>query len=176
MEFFKDEIAKIKAFVFDVDGVLSRGNIMIAEDGSLWRSTNTKDGFAIQFAARQGFPMAIITGGASEGVVTRYKNLGIKHIYLKSKNKWADLEDFMQKTGVKPDEIMYMGDDIPDLSVMKKVRMPVCPKDAVPQVKEVAKYISMFAGGYGCVRDVIEQTLKSQNKWQYEEMGNLANS
>ncbi len=176
MGFFKEDIAKVKAFVFDIDGVLSNGEILINEQGELLRTTNTKDGFALQFAVRQGFPVGIITGGNSEGVATRYRNLGVTHIYLKSKNKLADLEDFMQKTGVKFDEILYMGDDLPDFEVMQTVGMPTCPKDAVPQIKAVARYISELRGGKGCVRDVVEQTLRSQNKWKFQDMKNLANS
>ncbi len=176
MGFFKEDIAKVKAFVFDIDGVLSNGEILINEQGELLRTTNTKDGFALQFAVRQGFPVGIITGGNSEGVAMRYRNLGVTHIYLKSKNKLADLNDFMQKTGVKAGEILYMGDDLPDFEVMQKVGMPTCPKDAVPQIKAVARYISELRGGKGCVRDVIEQTLRSQNKWKFQDMKNLANS
>ncbi len=176
MGFFKEDIANIKAFVFDVDGVLSGGEILINEKGELLRSTNTKDGFALQFAIRQGFPVGIITGGNSEGVRTRFENLGVSHIYMRSKNKIADLHDFIEKTGVKAEEILYMGDDIPDFEVMQTVGMPTCPKDAVPQIKAVSRYISEQKGGQGCVRDVIEQTLRSQNKWNFENMKNLANS
>lgn len=176
MGFFKEDIAAVRAFVFDVDGVLSGGEILIDEQGGLLRTTNTKDGFALQFAIRQGFPVAIITGGNSKGVATRYHNLGVAHIYLKSKNKIADLEDFMQKTGVKPEEILYMGDDLPDYEVMQTVGMPTCPKDAIPQIKSIARYISEQNGGKGCVRDVVEQTLRAQNKWKFQDMKNLANS
>lgn len=175
MGFFKEDIATIKAFVFDVDGVLSGEEILIDEHGNLLRTTSTKDGFALQFAIQQGFSVAIITGGNSKGVADRYHNLGIKHIYLKSKNKIADLENFMQKSGVEADEILYMGDDLPDYEVMQTVGMPTCPKDAVPQIKSIARYISEQNGGKGCVRDVIEQTLRAQNKWKFQNMKNLAN-
>lgn len=176
MGFFKEDIAYIRAFVFDVDGVLSGGQILINEEGELLRSTNTKDGFALQFAIRQGYPVGIITGGNSKGVVARYQKLGVNHIYLKSKDKVKDLNDFIQKTGVCATQILYMGDDIPDLKVMQVVGMPTCPFDAVTQIKEVARYISQQKGGEGCVRDVIEQTLRSQNKWELTDMNNLANS
>lgn len=176
MGFFKEDIAKVKAFVFDVDGVLSGGEILLNEQGDLLRTTNTKDGFALQFAIRQGFPIAIITGGNSEGVAVRYHNLGVEHIYLRSKNKVADLDDFMKKAGISPEEILYMGDDLPDFEVMQIVGMPTCPKDAVPQIKSIAAYISEQRGGRGCVRDVIEQTLRAQNKWKFQDMKNLANS
>ncbi|PVX52028.1 3-deoxy-D-manno-octulosonate 8-phosphate phosphatase (KDO 8-P phosphatase) [Balneicella halophila] len=176
MGFFKEDIAKIKAFVFDVDGVLSAGEILLNEQGELLRTTNTKDGFALQFAIRQGFPVGIITGGNSEGVATRYRNLGVEHIYLRSKDKKADLADFIEKTGVSRDEILYMGDDLPDYEVMQAVGMPTCPKDAVHQIKAVASYISDLKGGQGCVRDVIEQTLRAQKKWKFQDMKNLANS
>lgn len=176
MGFFKEDIAKVRAFVFDVDGVLSGGEILLNEQGELVRTTNTKDGFALQFAIRQGFPIGIITGGNSEGVATRYANLGVQHIYLCSKDKLADLNDFTQKVGVPATQILYMGDDLPDFEVMQAVGMPACPKDAVPQIKAIAAYISEQRGGRGCVRDVIEQTLRAQNKWKFQDMKNLANS
>ncbi len=176
MGFFKEDIANIKAFIFDIDGVLSGGEILINEKGELLRTTNTKDGFALQFAIRQGFYVGIITGGNSEGVASRFRNLGVSHIYMRSKNKVADLKDFIQKTGVKAEEILYMGDDLPDFEAMQTVGMPTCPKDAVPQVKDISRYISEQKGGRGCVRDVIEQTLRSQNKWDFTKMKNLANS
>lgn len=176
MGFFKEDIAKIKAFVFDVDGVLSGGEILVNQKGELLRTTNTKDGFAIQFAIRQGFPVGIITGGDSQGVSIRFHNLGVAHIYLRSKNKIADLEDFIKKTKVSAEEILYMGDDLPDFEVMQTVGMPTCPKDAVPQIKSIARYISEQRGGRGCVRDVIEQTLRAQNKWKFQDMKNIANS
>lgn len=176
MGFFKEDIAKIKAFVFDIDGVLSGGEILLNEQGEMLRTTNTKDGFALQFAIRQGFPIGIITGGNSEGVANRYRNLGVQHIYLRSKNKLADLEDFINKTGVPAEEILYMGDDLPDYEVMQTVGMPTCPKDAVHQIKSISAYISEQKGGRGCVRDVIEQTLRAQNKWKFQDMKNLANS
>ncbi len=159
-----------------MDGVLAGGEILINEKGELLRSTNTKDGFALQFAIRQGFPVGIITGGNSKGVRTRFENLGVSHIYMRSKNKLADLHDFIEKTGVKAEEILYMGDDIPDFKVMQTVGMPTCPKDAVPQIKAISRYISEQKGGEGCARDVIEQTLRSQEKWNFEDMQNLANS
>ncbi len=159
-----NKLKEIKAFVFDVDGVFST-NIFLHHSGDMLRSMNTKDGFAVQYAAKNGYLIGIITGGSSELVRKRFSGLGITDIYIKSTNKIDDFEDFMYKYNLKADEILYMGDDIPDYEVMKIVGLPTCPLDAVEDIKLVSKYISDKNGGEGCVRDVIERVLKSQEKW-----------
>ncbi len=173
MGFFKEDLAKVKAFVFDVDGVLSLAEVGIESDGNLQRTANTKDGFALQFAIKQGYPIAIITGGDSLAVLKRYEGLGVKSIYLASKDKVKDLNHFLTANQLEAKDILYMGDDLPDLAVMQQVGMPTCPADAVAQIKEHSAYISEYKGGKGCVRDVIEQALRSQNKWLYTEMEEL---
>ncbi len=165
MAFFKEDLNKVKAFVFDVDGVLSTANIIITSEGEMLRNANTKDGYAIQYAIKKGYPVAIITGGRDKGVEKRYSFLGVKSIYMNSKNKVADLHDFMTANNIQADNIMYMGDDLPDYLVMKEVGVPVCPADAMPQIKEISSYISDINGGCGCVRDVIEQVLRVQDNW-----------
>jgi len=172
MGFFKDELLRVKGFVFDVDGVLSKDTTPLNEEGDPVRTANVKDGFAIRNAVKMGYPVAIITGGYIERVRLRYEKLGVEHFYDKARNKVECLTDFLAKTNLKADEILFMGDDLVDFNVMKEVGIPTCPKDAVHEIKEISKYISDKDGGEGCVRDVIEQTLKSQQKWFTPEMLN----
>jgi len=161
---FKELLPKVKAFAFDVDGVFS-GNIFVTSSGEQLRSMNIKDGYALQLAVKKGFPVAIITGGFSEAIKLRFNGLGVTDIYMKSSYKIDDYNDFLAKYSLIPSEVMYMGDDIPDYEVMKKTGMPVCPANAAEEIKSISLYISNINGGDGCVRDVIEQVLRSQNLW-----------
>ena len=167
MGFFKDELKKIRAFVFDVDGVLSRQTQNITADGELIRTSCTKDGYALMYAIRKGYVIAIISGGGAPGVRERLEKLGImpENIYLKVANKVEALEEVMHNYRLAPEEVMYMGDDIPDYVVMNRVGLPVCPSDACEEIKSVARYISDIKGGEGCVRDVISQVLKAKGDW-----------
>ncbi len=165
MGFFKDELKNVKAFVFDVDGVFTDGMLIISGEGIQSRSMNVKDGYAVHYAAKMDFPIAIITGGQCKSVITRFEYLGVKDVYISSHNKMKDLEDFLAKKSLNPEDIFYVGDDLPDFHVMKIVGLCACPADAAPEIKEIAHYISPFDGGKGCVRDIIEQTLKAQGKW-----------
>lgn len=163
------DLRKIKAFVFDVDGVLSGDVLPLYPDGDPMRTVNIKDGYALQLAVKKGFQVAIITGGYTDAVRIRFERLGITHIYMCSSIKLKDFEDFLGKTGLSPDEVMYAGDDIPDYEVMLRVALPVAPTDAAPEIKGIAKYISPRKGGEGVARDVIEQTMKAQGVWMGEE-------
>lgn len=163
------DLKKIKAFVFDVDGVLSSTKVLVLAGGELMRSSNVKDGYAIQFAVKKGFEVGIITGGFSKDVITRYEMLGVKYIYAGSYCKLDDYKDFLKKTRLKDNNVMYCGDDIPDYEVMKKVGLPVAPTDAAPEIKQLAKYISPFNGGDGVARDIIEQTLKINGLWMDDD-------
>ena len=163
------DLNKIKAFVFDVDGVLSCDVIPLHPNGDPMRTVNIKDGYALQLAVKKGYQVAIITGGYTEAVRIRFSRLGITHIYMKSAVKLNDYQDFLEKTGLQPEEVMYAGDDIPDYEVMKLVGLPVAPADAAPEIKRIAKYISHKNGGYGVARDVIEQTIKAQGNWMGDE-------
>ena len=163
------DLTRIKAFVFDVDGVLSREVIPLSPDGDPMRTVNIKDGYALQLAVKKGYHVAIITGAYTEAVRVRFSRLGITHIYLKSAIKIRDYQDFLSKTGVQPEEVMYAGDDIPDYEVMQLAGLPVAPADAAPEIKQIAKYISSRKGGEGVARDVIEQTLKAQGHWMDQE-------
>ncbi len=161
---FKEILMKVKAFAFDVDGVLS-GNILLSANGDQVRTMNMKDGYAIQLAVKKGFPVAIITGADSESIRTRFAKLGVVDIYLSSSNKVVNFKDFYTRNKLSPANILYMGDDLPDYEVMKLTGIPTCPLNAAEDIKSVSMYISNIKGGEGCVRDVIEQVLRAQNKW-----------
>ncbi|MFQ3579039.1 MAG: HAD hydrolase family protein [Bacteroidales bacterium] len=160
-EFLKD----IKAFVFDVDGVFTDGKVFILPDGSQIRNMNVKDGYAVHYASKKGYPIGIITGAKCDSLRIRFNELGLFDIYLASPDKLVDFNHCLTKYSLKPEEIMYMGDDLPDVKVMEQVILPACPSDACEEVKAISKYISYAIGGNGCVRDIIEQTLKVQGKW-----------
>ncbi|HKJ79957.1 MAG TPA: hypothetical protein VKA10_10490 [Prolixibacteraceae bacterium] len=170
MAFFKDELKKVKAFVFDVDGVLSKDVLSIGSSGVLIRTANVKDGFVIRHAIKKGFPVGIITGGQSNRLKLRYRQLGVKHYYQGVRDKVKCLNDFLQKESVRAEDILFMGDDLVDFRVMMEVGIPTCPADAVQDIIAISKYVSDKNGGEGCVRDVIEQTLRAQGKWFTEDM------
>jgi 3-deoxy-D-manno-octulosonate 8-phosphate phosphatase (KDO 8-P phosphatase) len=163
------DLTKIKAFVFDVDGVLSPESIPLDISGEPMRIVNTKDGYAMQLAAKTGFQLCIITGGDSNAVKIRFEKLGFQHIYLKAKDKIRQLKEFIAETNLKPEEICYVGDDIPDYEIMKVVGLPCCPADAAPEIKATARYISPKKGGEGVGRDIIEQVLKVQDIWMKDD-------
>ncbi|MDD4846620.1 MAG: HAD hydrolase family protein [Petrimonas sp.] len=163
------DLTKIKSFIFDVDGVLSCQTVTLAEDGQPMRSTNVRDGYAIHHAIRSGLDVAVITGGRSEIVRRRLESPGVRHIYLKSYDKTEQLKEYMDKTGFDPEEIIYVGDDIIDYLVMKKVGLPVAPADACPEIKDISIYVSPVKGGEGVARDVIEQVMKVQGKWMVND-------
>lgn len=163
------DLRKIRAFVFDVDGVLSGTVIPLHPNGDPMRTVNIKDGYALQLAVKLGYHVGIITGGYTESVRLRYERLGIRHIYMRSAVKIHDFRDFLQQSGVQPEEVIYCGDDIPDYDVMRAVGLPVAPADAAPEIKQIAGYISHCKGGDGVARDVIEQTLKAQGRWMQDE-------
>ena len=163
------DLSKIRAVVFDLDGVLSSETIALGMDGTPLRTVNIKDGYAIQLAMKMGLRVAIISGCKIEAVRKRYEGLGMEDIYLGAAVKIKIYDDFTAKYGLKDDEVLFMGDDIPDLEVMQRVGCAVCPKDACPEVKAVSCYVSERCGGQGCGRDVIEQVLRVQGKWLKDE-------
>lgn len=166
---FKKLLTKVKAFVFDVDGVLSTNAIPLHPNGEPMRMVNIKDGYVLQYAIKKGYRVAIITGGNTNAVRLRFERLGFTDIYMASQIKTRDLDDFLTKHSLAAEDVLYMGDDIPDYQVMKRVGIPVCPVDAVPEIKDVSVYISPIKGGEGCVRDVVEQALKIQGKWMNDD-------
>ncbi|HEX3008107.1 MAG TPA: HAD hydrolase family protein [Bacteroidales bacterium] len=164
MEHFKDKLKTVKAFAFDVDGVFSE-NVILDPSGELLRTMNIKDGYAVQLAVKRGYPVAIITGGNSQAIKMRFENLGVKDVYLKSQYKTDDFNEFLLRHELSAEQVLYMGDDIPDIEVLKMVGISTCPADAVEEVKAVCMYISPREAGKGCVRDVIEQVLKVNQVW-----------
>lgn len=165
---YKQKLNNITTFIFDVDGVLTDGSLILLPTGEMVRTMNTKDGYAMQLAIKKGFRIAVISGGRDKMVEARLKYLGLTDIYLGANDKMDAFHDLLFSYNLKADEILYMGDDMPDMEIMKEVGLSTCPKDAVPDIRKIAEYISPFDGGKGCVRDVIEQTLKVQSKWMDE--------
>lgn len=163
------DLTKIRAIIFDLDGVLSAETIAMDINGTPLRTVNIKDGYAIQLAMKLGLRIAILSGCRVESVRHRYEGLGMEDIYLGASVKIQVYEQFLAKYGLKDCEVMFMGDDIPDLEVMRRVGCPVCPADACAEVKAASLYVSQRKGGQGCGRDVIEQTLRAQDKWLSDE-------
>lgn len=162
---YKEYLKHINTFIFDIDGVLTDGTVIVTTSGDMLRNMNIKDGYALKTAIDQGFNICIISGGSNEGVRIRLNGLGIKDVFLGAQNKIEQLNSYLKDKGVDLKNVLYMGDDIPDFPVMKLVGLPTCPQDAVPEIKGISKYISHKNGGKGAVRDVIEQVLKVQDKW-----------
>ncbi|MBL6665647.1 HAD-IIIA family hydrolase [Flavobacteriaceae bacterium] len=169
---YKLLLNKITTFVFDVDGVLTNGKILVTTEGEMYREMNTRDGFALKYALLKGFNIGIISGGTNQGVKKRLENLGVNKVYLGIHEKDIALDDFINTYNINPDEVLYMGDDVPDMPVMEKVGVATCPQDAVPDVKRIADYVSHKNGGDGCVREIVEQVMRVQNKWMFSENTN----
>lgn len=165
---YKEFLSQITTFIFDVDGVLTDGTLQISTNGDLLRTMNIKDGFAMKHAMQKGLTVCVISGGYNEGVRHRLKGLGVTDIYLGCPDKVEQMKEFFDIYDIKPEEVLYMGDDMPDYYAMKKVGLPCCPQDAVAEIKEISRYISHKKGGKGCVREVIEQVMKVQGKWLEE--------
>lgn len=163
------DLKKIKAIIFDVDGVLSSETITMDSEGTPCRTVNIKDGYAIQLAVKMGLVMAIISGGRVEAVRKRYEGLGMNEVHLGAAVKIQVYEDLLQRYGLTDEEVIFMGDDIPDFEIMQRCGCPCCPLDAAPEIKESSIYISHKMGGYGCARDVIEQVLRAQGKWMADK-------
>ena len=159
------DLSRIKALAFDVDGVLSSTTIPLHPSGEPMRTVNIKDGYAIQLAVKQGIRIAIITGGRTEAVRLRFAGLGVTDLYMGSAVKIHDYREFRDKYGLVDEEILYMGDDIPDYEVMKMVGLAACPADAAPEIRSISHYVSHKKGGEGCGRDLLEQILKAKGLW-----------
>jgi 3-deoxy-D-manno-octulosonate 8-phosphate phosphatase (KDO 8-P phosphatase) len=160
-----DDFKKIRCFGFDVDGVLTDGSVLLLDDGQMARTMNTKDGYAMQLAVKRGYTILVISGGGAEGARLRLQKLGITAIYFQATNKKALLEAYLEEHHILPEEVLFMGDDIPDLDAMKLCGIPCCPADAVGEVKNLSRYIAALPGGKGCVREVIEKVLKLNGHW-----------
>ncbi|NLN94918.1 MAG: HAD hydrolase family protein [Bacteroidales bacterium] len=165
MSNYKELLRDVDTFILDYDGVLTDGNVILMSDGDALRTANVKDGYALQLAVKNGYRVAIISGGYSESMLHRFKALKIKNVFLGVDKKIEVLQKFMQDNNLEPRQVLYMGDDIPDYEAMLLVGVPTCPADASEEIKAISKYISHRSGGKGCVRDIIEQVMKIQGKW-----------
>ena len=159
------DLSKIKAFAFDVDGVLSTSTIPLHPSGEPMRMINIKDGYAIQYAVKSGYPLAIITGGKTDAVRKRFTSLGVSDIFLGADIKLPIYEKWLEKHNLTDEEVIFMGDDIPDMEIMLRAGLPIAPADAANDVLTIAKYISPYKGGEGCGREIIETVMKAQGKW-----------
>ena len=162
---YKEYLKDITTFVFDVDGVLTDGSLLVTTEGEMLRKMNVKDGYALKTALDKGYNICIITGGTNEGVRNRLRGLGITDIYLGAHHKDEPLDEYLDVYNINPKHVVYMGDDLPDIPPLKLVGLATCPQNAVPEVKAVCHYISHINGGDGCVRDIIEQVLKVRGDW-----------
>ena len=163
------DLSKIKAVAFDVDGVLSLQTVSMQPDGMPQRTANVKDSYALQLAVKSGLKVAIITGAVVSSVRRRYESLGLEDVYIGCARKIDTYQQFLDKYGLKDEEVLYMGDDIPDYEILCRCGLPCCPADAALDIRNVCTYVSPLCGGYGCVRDVIEQVLSAQGKWMSDE-------
>lgn len=166
---YKEFLKNIKAFIFDYDGVLSDGYVITANDGEVFRTTSVKDGYALQLARKKGYRIAVISGARSEAMLHRMKALHITDVFMGVDNKLEVFRKYLSDHGLNSEQVLYMGDDIPDYEVMKEAGIATCPADAVEEIKAVSKYISHHNGGRGCVRDVIEQVMKVQDQWMRDD-------
>lgn len=171
MSDFLKQLAKAEAFIFDVDGVLTDGTVIVTEDGHMLRNMSIKDGFVLQLAVKLGLKIAIITGGKSQGVIKRLQGLGIEDVFAGVSDKIEVLDKYLSDNQINPKYCVYMGDDIPDLQILSRVGLSTCPANAVPEVLEASAYVSPFEGGKGCVRDVIEKSLKLKGLWNPSQQG-----
>lgn len=162
---FRALLSKVRGFAFDVDGVCTNNQVLINEEGLLLRHSNTRDGYALHTALKQGYPIAIITGGTTASVADRFRALGVQAIYMGCRNKVEAFREFCEAWNLAPEEVLYMGDDLPDYEVMQVAGIPTCPADAAIEIRELSLYVSSYRGGEGCVRDVIEQVLRLHGKW-----------
>lgn len=168
---FKEDIARCEALIFDVDGVMTDGGIIPTADGDFIRRYNAKDGYALGYAVRMGYKVCIITGGRGRTLENRLRMLGINRFYTDCMDKIAALEEYLSGEGLDPANVLYMGDDIPDLECMRAVGIPVCPADAASEVIEASRYVSEFRGGAGAVRDIVEQVLRARGDWARHAKG-----
>lgn len=162
---YKEKLSKINTFILDYDGVLTDGTVILLNNGEVLRTAYVRDGYAMQLAVKKGFRIVIISGGKSDSLFYRFEALKIVDVFLGVDNKLAVYRDYLQRNNLSAENVLYIGDDIPDYEVMCEVGLPVCPADAAQEIKNVSLYISPFKGGHGCVRDVIEQVLKIQGLW-----------
>lgn len=169
MKELNDLLAEVNTFIFDYDGVMTDGTVYMDSEGEPLRTSNVKDGYALQLAGKLGYHVAVISGAIVTNITKRLNALGVKDVFTGVPDKVVKLDEYMAHYGLTPNQIVYMGDDIPDLKVMHRVGVPACPADAAEEIKQISAFVSARPGGKGCVRDIIEQTLKVQGKWMTAE-------
>jgi len=169
MESFLNKLKEITTFIFDVDGVLTDGSVFVTENGEQSRAFNIKDGYALQLAVKCGYNVCVVSGSRSKSTLYRLNSLGVNDVYMGIHTKIEKVKIYLEERSISPENVLYMGDDIPELEAMKMVGLPVCPADAVEEIKAVCRYVSPCNGGKGCARDVIEKVLKIQGKWLNQE-------
>lgn len=165
-----DRFKKISTFVFDMDGVLTDGSLLVFSNNEFIRRMNIKDGYALQLAIKKGYRVLVVSGSHSDPVVTRLQGLGIKDVFMRVQNKRELVEAYLRSNNLNQEEVLFMGDDVPDIEIMRIVGLPCAPADAVHEIKEVSSYIASVAGGMGCVREVIEKVLKLNDQWDNNEL------
>jgi 3-deoxy-D-manno-octulosonate 8-phosphate phosphatase (KDO 8-P phosphatase) len=163
---FKEKLNKITTIIFDVDGVMTDGKVLVMDSGEMVRNMNSKDGYALNLAIKKGYRIAVITGGNNQAVKNALERNGVTDVFIKQHDKLACYKEYLAKNNLKDEEVVFMGDDLPDHEIMSRVGLAVCPNDAATEIKEVSQYISPKNGGEGCVRDIIEQVLRVQGKWE----------
>lgn len=169
MEDLNSLLSEVNTFIFDYDGVMTDGTVYMDSNGDPLRTSNVKDGYALQLAGKLGYHLAVISGAVCTNITKRLNALGVKDVFIGVPDKVVRLETYMQEHHLSPHQVVFMGDDIPDMKVMQQVGVPACPADAAEEVKSISRFISSRPGGKGCVRDIIEQTLKAQGKWMTAE-------
>ena len=163
---FKQRLTKVTTLMFDVDGVMTDGKVLVMESGEMVRNMNSKDGYALHLAVQKGYRIVIITGGNNVAVKNALSKTGITDIFINQHDKLQCYKDYIYSNNLTDEEILYMGDDLPDWDVMKRVGVAVCPSNSATEIKEICQYISALKGGEGCVRDIIEQVLRVQGNWE----------
>ena len=166
---YKEKLQPIKAFVFDFDGVMTDGSVWVYADRETVRAGNIKDGYAVQYAVKKGYMVAVISGATSASINNRMQMLGVEQIYTGCGDKIKTFNEFLQKNHLKEEQVLCMGDDLPDYPILQRAGVATCPADAAVEIKEIADFISLFPGGKGCVRDVIEQVLRLQDNWFHQD-------
>ncbi len=166
---YKELLIHINTLIFDYDGVLTDGSVLTTEHGDQLRTGYVRDGYALHYALKKGYNVAIISGGTSSSILKRCDSLNLKDVYIGVGNKIETFKNYLLEKNVSKEQVLYMGDDIPDYKVMQLSGLPVCPADAAEEIKAISKYISAFKGGHGCVRDIIEQLMKVQGKWMNDD-------
>ena len=166
MENFKQKLMRVKTLMFDIDGVLTDGKVHFLENGEIARNMNSKDGYALQLAAKKGYRIVVISGSSSESIKAAMLRLGAVDVFLRQHDKLACYKDYIYSHQIADDEVLYMGDDLPDYEVMKRVGVPCCPQDAAVEIRGISIYIASRKGGEGCVRDVVEQVMRAQGTWE----------